>query len=331
MPRSLRPDLPPRLEDAILKTLEKDRIAPVPDRGRAARGSHARQARQLGRRVRARRHASPSALSRPRRVSSRRRRNSARDRGRLRWGARVALLTVGLVVAFAAREYFFRTPAVPPTPPPASSGSLPVPPAGGAGPAGQPAAGAVTVPLPPPPTSAPQATPPAVRPPDTPPRGAPPPEPRMSVPPQPAATPPPPPAQDAPPIASDAGRLGPGGLPPGRAGRRGARGPLVQLQALSTLLQTQPPEKYDVVYAAGDLKSQELALQLKAAIDKGGWTAVSAGPIREPQALFGIFVPRHTPGTAALINWARRAGLEPDVRLVARLPHVHIVVGRHQN
>jgi hypothetical protein len=243
----------------------------------------------------------------------------------------VALLMVGLVVAFAAREYFFRTPAVPPTPPPASSGPLPVPAAGGAGPAGLPAAGAVNVPLPPPPTSAPPAAPPAMRPPDTPTRGAPAPESRTSVPPQPAATPPPPPAQDAPPNAADAGRGGPGGLPAGRAGRRGGRGPLLQLQALSTLLQSQPPEKYDVVFAAGDLKSQELALQLKAAIDKGGWTAVSVGPIREPQAVFGIFVPRQTPGTAALINWARRAGLEPDVRVVGRLPHVHIVVGRHQN
>jgi hypothetical protein len=94
------------------------------------------------------------------------------------------------------------------------------------------------------------------------------------------------------------------------------------------MLQKQPPEKYDIVYAADDARSRDLALQLRAAIDKGGWTAVNVAPIREPQSVFGIFVPRQTPGTAAMINWARRAGLQPDVRLVPRLPQVHLVVGR---
>ncbi|HYN09533.1 MAG TPA: serine/threonine-protein kinase [Vicinamibacterales bacterium] len=326
-PRSLRPDLPPRLEDAILKTLEKDRSLRCQtaaelraDLMRVKRGSSGSVPVPVGTPPAA---APPIASSAPAEPLPQK---IAPER--FRRGPRRALwLTLGLVIAFAARSYFWRQPDTPSTPPPVPSGAVPS--AGGLrAPAGQTTA-AAPIPNPPPPTiGPPPAPPPVVRAPDAPARGGPPAEPRPFVPPPPAATPV---APDAPPIVPDAGRRGPGGPPPGRAGRRGARGPFLQLQALSTMLRNFPPEKYDVVYAAGDQKSQELALQLKAAIDNGGWTAVTAAPIREPQAVFGIFVPRQTPGTGALINWARRAGLEPDVRLIARLPHVHIVVGRHQD
>jgi hypothetical protein len=330
-PRSLRPELPPRLEDAILKTLEKDRSLRCQtaaelraDLLRVKRGSSGAvsvpvEMPAIG--------AAPAAGTRPADPAPQ---PAVRDRTRLRQRSRLALLVVGLLIAFTAREFLLRKREAPVTPP-APAASVPNPPAAGLSTSGPPPAGGPTTPLPPPSAIAPPPTPPAAQPSDASARGGPPPAPRPSVPPPPAGTGTVPPlGRGAAPPPGEAGLRGPAGFPPGRAGRRGGRG-VLQLQALSTLLQSQPPEKYDIAYAAGDLKSQELAQQLRAAIDKGGWSAVTIAPVREPQAVFGIFVPRQTPGAGALINWARRAGLEPDVRLLVRLPHVHIVVGRHQD
>ena len=95
-------------------------------------------------------------------------------------------------------------------------------------------------------------------------------------------------------------------------------------------LRKAPPETFDLVFAANDPDSRNLALQIRGVIMAGGWTNASTTEIAEPQAKLGIFAPRVTPGVSALTNWARRSGMEPDIRLVPSLKNPRIVVGRQQ-
>ena len=98
----------------------------------------------------------------------------------------------------------------------------------------------------------------------------------------------------------------------------------------STVRRNAPPETYDLVYAANDPAAMTQALQILAALSNAGWTNASMVEIAQPQAKLGIFAPKPTPGIVALTTWARRSGLEPDVRQVAALPRPRIVIGRQQ-
>jgi hypothetical protein len=91
-----------------------------------------------------------------------------------------------------------------------------------------------------------------------------------------------------------------------------------------------PPETFDLVFAANDPDSRNLAFQIRSVLTAGGWTNASTTEIAEPQARIGIFAPRVTPGVSALTNWATRSGFEPDIRSVPSLKNPQIVIGRQQ-
>jgi hypothetical protein len=119
--------------------------------------------------------------------------------------------------------------------------------------------------------------------------------------------------------------------PFGRASRpRGGRAFGPGGPALVKLLQNVAPETYDLVYAADDAAAMTMALQIRAALEKAGWTNASTMEIAQPQAKLGIFAPRPTAGISTLTNWAVRQGLQPDVRRVASLSRLRIVIGKQQ-
>jgi serine/threonine protein kinase len=109
----------------------------------------------------------------------------------------------------------------------------------------------------------------------------------------------------------------------GRNARVGAGGP-----ALIKALRNAPPETYDLVYAAGDPEAMSMAMQIRGVLERAGWTTGSIAEISEPAAQLGIFAPRGTPGVTALTSWARRSGLQPDFRRVPNLTRPRIVVGK---
>ena len=101
-------------------------------------------------------------------------------------------------------------------------------------------------------------------------------------------------------------------------------------ETLLKLLRNAPPETYDLVYAANDAEAMSMALQIQAVLSSAGWTNASTLEIAQPQARLGLFAPRATPGVSALSGWAVRSGLEPDIRRVAALPRLRIVIGKQQ-
>ena len=116
---------------------------------------------------------------------------------------------------------------------------------------------------------------------------------------------------------------------------RGARGRTVRGVALGgpaliKALRNAPPETYDLVYAATDPEAMTVALQIRGVLERAGWTTGSMAEIPEPAAQLGIFAPRATPGVTALTNWARRSGLQPDFRRVPSLTRPRIVIGKQQ-
>ena len=120
--------------------------------------------------------------------------------------------------------------------------------------------------------------------------------------------------------------IGPDAPPPGGRGLRRGLGP--RAATLVKMLQTVPPETYDLVFAANDPEAMALATQLRTALTTAGWTNASTLEIAEPQVKVGIFAPRVTPGVTALTTWANRAGLNPEIRRVPTLKNPRIVIGR---
>jgi serine/threonine protein kinase len=292
-PRTARADLPPRLEQAILKALEKDR---------AARWQSAAELRGDLIRVKRGEH---GALETP--VT----RSAGQTVPRARRSGMHGLATVGFVIAFLAAAGWFiwnRRGAEPPRTAQTN----------GPAPAAQPQS--------PPPSqaterAAPRPTPaPANAPADEAPR----PKAETSVPnppPQPPAVPP-----AVPDISVDIGNA----PAAGRGLRtRTARGFVAGGPALVKMLRNVPPETYDLVYAANDPEAMRMALQIRDVLSSAGWTNASTIEIAQPQVTLGIFVPEKiTPGIAALRNWATRSGLEPDYRRVDKLPRPRIVIGK---
>ena len=99
---------------------------------------------------------------------------------------------------------------------------------------------------------------------------------------------------------------------------------------LAKLLRGVAPETYDLVYASNDAESMTMALQLRAVLDSAGWTNASTTEIPEPVVKLGLFAPRSTPGINTLTSWASRSGFEPEIRRVASLPRLRIVIGKQQ-
>jgi len=98
--------------------------------------------------------------------------------------------------------------------------------------------------------------------------------------------------------------------------------------ALVTLLRNVPTETYDLVYASNDVEAMSMALQIRGLLDSVGWKNASTTEIPQPAAKLGIFAPKVTPGISTLTNWAIRSGLQPEARRVASLPRLRIVIGR---
>jgi len=99
---------------------------------------------------------------------------------------------------------------------------------------------------------------------------------------------------------------------------------------LAKLLRGVAPETYDLVYASNDAESMTMALQLRAVLDSAGWTNASTTEIPEPVVKLGLFAPRSTPGINTLTSWASRSGFQPEIRRVASLPRLRIVIGKQQ-
>ncbi len=116
----------------------------------------------------------------------------------------------------------------------------------------------------------------------------------------------------------------------GRGLRPRARRGLGPSETLLKLLRNAPPETYDLVYAANDPEAMTMALQIQAVLSNAGWTNASTMEIAAPQVKLGLFAPRASPGVTALSGWAVRSGLQPDIRRVAALPRLRIVIGKQQ-
>lgn len=142
----------------------------------------------------------------------------------------------------------------------------------------------------------------------------------------------PPPASSAAAVTSTAA-----GTPPGaddrknpRGGRIGAgrRGGPAMLPALITTLKALPPLSFDLAYATGDDHVRDLAEGLRQALVASGWTCASMTQIPGQHPPVTVFVPQPSPRSGALINWARRNGFDTDVKPAPRLPRLRIVIGK---
>src|SRR5262245_16185189 len=72
---------------------------------------------------------------------------------------------------------------------------------------------------------------------------------------------------------------------------------------LAKLLRNVAPETYDLVYASNDAEAMTMALQLRAVLDNAGWTNASTTEIPEPVVRLGLFAPRSTPDINTLTSW----------------------------
>jgi hypothetical protein len=208
------------------------------------------------------------------------------------------------------------------------SGSASAPPQSGPPPSSAPDRGVSPESTPPPVTQtarASAATTPAATPASTP---------NATATPSPAPSTPPPPAAAIDPasVAGQPARGDAGLLPPGppRGGRDtgGRRGLGPGGPALVSVLKTLPPLPFDLAYAARDNRARELAMQLRTALTAAGWTNVNTAEVPNPPAALAVFIPQASPSATALVNWARRAGFNPEVRPAPRAPRLRVVIGR---
>src|SRR6185295_18768592 len=115
----------------------------------------------------------------------------------------------------------------------------------------------------------------------------------------------------------------------GAARGRGGRAFMAQAGAnLVNTLRGLPAQPYHIAFAAGNLQAREFAVQLQTALNAAGWTSSGMQPTQEnTPAPLAIGVPRRTPSTNALFNWATRSGFNPDYRVMPQLKEVHLIVG----
>src|SRR5688572_23514695 len=312
-PRTLRAELPPRLEETILKALEKDRALRCQSAAEL-RADLTRVKRDGGSAPRMAEGAPPApapvvAEQKPPRISA---------RSRVR-GLAIAIFFITVFAGprwFQMRQSEQSAPDAQGTPPlgpdadfdPFRGGREPF--RGGRDPFTPRTGG-------PPPDAVDRPPFEGQRPP--PPPGPPPPDTGRGAAPI-AATPP-----EAPAVGTPAGERPPGDRNPRP---RPARGFGPGSAALVKILRSAPPESFDVVFASNDPEAIAMAFQIRGVLTAAGWTNVSTTEIPDPQVRLGIFAPRATPGVTALRNWAVRSELDPDFRRVASLKNVRIVIGR---
>ena len=306
-PRSLRPDLPPRLEDTILKAIEKDRSL----RCQSAAEMRADLMRIKREGLDSAQVATTVVMATPAPAAP----VTAWSRGR--W---MAVATVVLASVILSGAYWWSQ-----RPSPATTSQRPVAPSPG--------------PTPQPPTVPTPATTAA----STPDRGALPPAApaRPETPTQPLT----PPASSraeptvTPPTGADAGAPGQrggrgAGAAQGAGQRRDARagrglpGPAVN--ALVTTLKTLPPQAFHVVFLAGNADARELAFRLQGILSAGGWVSSGVAPTQDATIPLGIGVPQRTQAASVVVNWAIRNGFAPEFRVLPKLKEIHIIVGAPQ-
>ena len=307
-PRTIREDLPPRLEETILKALEKDRALRCQSAAEL-RADLTRVERDSGSAPRMAEAAPPAPAAVPEQTPPR----SARSRLR---GLAVALFFIAVFVVparwFQMRQSEQPAPGAQGTPPSRRDADFEPAPRGRGPDPFAPRAGD------PPPDAADRAPFDGERRPPTP--GPPPPDAGRGAPI--VATPPVLPVVPSP----DGARPSEGRNPRPRPARGFGPGSA----ALVKILRSAPPESFDVVFASNDAEAMAMALQIRSVLTAAGWTNVSTTEIAEPQVRLGIFAPRATPGVTALRNWAVRSELVPDFRRVPSLKNVRIVIGRQQ-
>ena len=290
-PRSVRPELPERLDAIILKMLVKDL------------GKRCQSASELRSELRQVTHApvvdAPGAHAHVATSSSR---------------SLTPVLIGGVLVAMAAAGFFFLRPRS--EPPAASSQDM---------------ASATIAPSAPPPTQveapppAPSVPPPAAS--DSAPVPAPRPAPPAAQPAAPAVEPVTPPVEPAATPSATANARG-GARGRGTATRgRGARPPqAIAFTNLANMMRKLPPQQCEIA-AAPNPQALQAAKTFQTSLMSGGWTCVMAGPTAESDAALTIHVPQSSLASDALVNWATRLGLEPDYQVVPELQRIRIVVG----
>jgi serine/threonine protein kinase len=319
-PRTIRADLPARLEDVILKALEKDRQFRCQtaaelraDLLRAKRQTTVESVLETQAPSYVRAAASPTIPATSGDAST------PPPKRRSKWLLPLAAILL-LVIGVGATVWYYRTCCSPPPLTPMET--FPATP-----PASLRAANSTPAPPTTPPAPAPSSPPPArnVDRPSAPPPSAPP----VSAPPS-SATPPDARAGAPPPDAGFGGRNnGPGRNGPGRAGP-GRANFAPALANLTNSLKGLPPQTCEAG-AVNDPRPRLFVGELVAALNAAGWTCTDVGIIpgfdAATNAPFTIQVPRQSPGANALRQWATRMNFSPDFRILPRLPQVRIVVG----
>jgi Protein kinase domain len=289
-PRRLRPDLPPHLEDTILKAIEKDRSL----RCQSAVELRADLMR-IKREGRDSAQTAASAVVTPTEAPAAP--GATRNKGRLIAAAAVLLFGVALGGGYwwsqrPSPSTAESTASVAPSPgPPAPQPAVP-----------QPTTAAV-------PTSDRSAAPPGAS---------------MPAPPTTEANPR---AAGRGGLGRAGAAQGTGQGRNARAGR-GLAGPSVN--ALVTTLRTLPPQAFHVVFLAGNSEARDRAFELQRFLIAGGWMSSGVAPIEEAPVPLGIGVPRRTQAAGVVVNWAVRNGFVPEFRVLPNLKEIHIIVGAPQ-
>jgi serine/threonine protein kinase len=339
-PRSIGANLPARLEDALLKTLEKDRNLRC--QSAAELRADLLRIKRLG--VSDSRPASVTAApsdSAGATVAAGPAGNPSRPSALYaRSGVGLGLVALVAIGGSAAAWYY---QACCTSPPQTSSTSVPsentqpAKIAGSTSPASEPRGSSPAVTPPPresrprphdrrndrPPDPPPDASQRVPQPPD--PQRVPPPDSRGGIPPESRGGASPDPQHAPPPEAALTGREGSGRNAPGRgAAARRVFGPA--LAGLTTTLKGLPPQTCEIATAA-DPRPRRFAIELQNALVTAGWTCTSAGDVPGDVPVFAMQVPRPTRSAMAVANWARRLGFEPVYRVIPRLNQIRIVVG----
>ena len=321
-PRSLRPDLPPRLEDTILKAIEKDR---------SLRCQSAAEMRADLMRIKREGLDSAQAVASAVVMPAPAPAAPATAWSKAPWIAVAAVLLASVI--FGGGAYWWKQrPATATTSQPSaapSPGPTPQPPT-----LPNPATAAASRPdrgAAPPAAPARAETPPAQ--PLTPPpssRG----EPKSAAVATSAVPPPVTPPTDAEARAADQqggrGRGAAQGAGQGRNGRAGRGLPGPAVNALVATLKTLPPQAFHVVFLAGNADARELAFRLQGILNAGGWVSSGVAPSQEATIPLGIGVPRRTQAANVVVNWAIRNGFAPEFRVLPNLKEIHIIVGAPQ-
>ncbi|MGH9240693.1 MAG: serine/threonine-protein kinase [Vicinamibacterales bacterium] len=292
LPRTHRAGLPPRLEQAILRALEKDR---------AQRWQTAAELRDDLARVKRGEHGAVETPVRAAVLPARR--------------SRMGVLIVALFAVASFVPWFLWNGRGPEDPPrTAQQNPLPSPAQQQPPPTPQAAEPVAPRPTPPPRTEPPGSATPRTQT-DTP------------IPNPPSQTPliPSPAAPNVDVDVGNAPEAGRGLRP------RTARGFGTASPALVKMLRNVPPETYDLVYAANDPEAMRIALQIRDVLSSGGWTNASTTELAVPRAGLALAAPMITPGIKALVSWATRSNVQLDYGRVPNLPRPRIVVGKQNN